>query len=191
MAWMMNTLPMGADSHGEDRRSVPAINKDGVNRGSLAPTSTFIDYTTPPQKEFYYYDPRRHSNLCDHPKVPPRPDLMGKPIWAQHFKETSGHWIYGFCEEPEDDAQTCLDGFWTPCVLYARTQKRLKDLSEGRDALQPTELTKCECGGSCWYFTLFCIFGLGCKFLFKHRKNRMTIPLTIAESLSLIIWNSK
>jgi hypothetical protein len=101
-----------------------------------------------PHAQGYQYVPD-HSPHWGHPRFEPRKDRL-----------PDSEWIHKLCVEPSNDAATCCEGYWVPCVLYGKTQYRLDEMATGKDPLDETDYKGCN--GPCWIFCAASTLNLSC-----------------------------
>jgi hypothetical protein len=61
-------------------------------------------------------------------------------------------WMTKWFAEPPGDVATCCMGIWFPCVLYGKTDWRLRQVAMGEDALDDKWECKYGCNAPCWAF---------------------------------------
>lgn len=85
---------------------------------------------------------------------------------ASHNQEreenTFEDWLSPWCQEPPGgDAGTCCMGFWAPCVLYGKSDWRLKSLAYDENDSRRKWTAGKGCNGACWtYWGSSCAFSV-------------------------------
>ena len=73
-----------------------------------------------------------------------------------------GPWMTKLFHPRKSDMATFCTGYCLPCVLYGKTQYRLKQMADGEDPLDVSRHDMCN--GPCWMFgMIMCCVGFDCK----------------------------
>lgn len=90
-----------------------------------------------------------------HPRPEPSPTTAGVHHhgWPAHPSypdqlQKSNQWLFKLCQEPEDDAATCCEGFWFPYSLYGKIEYRMGQMQKQKDPLDESNYNCCN--GPCW-----------------------------------------
>lgn len=102
---------------------------------------------------------RAHASYYGHPQYFQHASNLG--IFA---RRKPGPWMTKFFRLPKSGLSTLCTGLCLPCVLYGKTQYRLKQMADGEDPLDTSKNDVCN--GPCWMFgMIMCCIGFDCKIL--------------------------
>lgn len=86
----------------------------------------------------------------------------GNTAYNEFARRKPGPWITKLFRPRKHDISTLCTGFCLPCVLYGKTQYRLKQKTEGEDPLDLSQ--QALCNGPCWMFGMvMCCVGTDCE----------------------------
>lgn len=86
----------------------------------------------------------------------------GNTAYNGFARRKPGPWMTKLFRPRKQDISTLCTGSCLPCVLYGKTQYRLKQMAEGED---PLDLSRQDiCNGPCWMFgMIMCCVGFDCE----------------------------
>jgi Cys-rich protein (TIGR01571 family) len=90
----------------------------------------------------------------DGTRIPPRASVPYPMIGIADPAENYPHWMAGFCVEPRGDHVTGLLAACLPCVLYGKTEWRIKKFSKGENGYDSAWQSKDGCNEFCWAWVL-------------------------------------
>ena len=96
--------------------------------------------------------PPNENPRLDGTRIQPRAPVPYPMIPGVDPEETFPEFMAGFCVEPRGDTETCCQAVWCPCVLYGKTDWRIKRFSRGEDGTDKSWRAKDGCNAHCWSF---------------------------------------
>jgi hypothetical protein len=99
----------------------------------------------------------------DRPRYFQQVSSWGNTAYNGFARRKPGPWITKLFRPRNHDITTLCTGSCMPCVIYGKTQYRLKQMAEGED---PLDLSRRHiCNGPCWMFgMIMCCVGFDCEY---------------------------
>ena len=103
-----------------------------------------------------------HASFYGHPRYFQHASSWGNTGYNVFARRKPGPWMTKFFRPRKRDMTTLCTGSCFPCVLYGKTQYRLKQIADGEDPLDASRHDACN--GPCWMFgMIMCCVGFECK----------------------------
>jgi hypothetical protein len=105
---------------------------------------------------------RANAPYNGHPRYSRQSPIWGNASYNAFARRKPGPWMTKLFRLRKRGVTTLCTGSCLPCVLYGKTQYRLKQIADGED---PLDVSRHDiCNGPCWMFgMIMCCVGFDCK----------------------------